>query len=455
MESVDTAEWQDKNQAVIFTLPDKSEFEGIVHRTGSNIYELEIDDLPKEPWAVIDRLEARAKKEDDKYLFLNARYAGSSSRMNRTSSSSSTIFRPTTTLHTNEPDNPLSQNITSLSTNVENLDLWLNRSLFNFHNPMHMQDSMDYKLGETVGEYKFKGFTLRLGLSIGGMRFARFTRAVKLNQVANIELRSDEHDQPYTVFIEALRSIERLLGLAFLMPITSGDVDVTSKDFHFIVGETENPSIFPAYSIVLSNVRQATPIATYPDELTFTLDQLGDFQELLDKWSELEENILPIVDLFLASTSGGNTVLENKFLNRVQAVEAFHRAFRHRNLIPGEDYTEQIERIISQFSGKDRNLLKKTLKYGNQLSLGNRLTELDKELKLIGMPTIMVCSLDVVANTRNYYSHYENDIKNICPIEKLGELTHQCGEMLLALILTELGLRDDIVRRAIRNINVL
>jgi hypothetical protein len=449
MESVEKTQAVNESQAVVFTLPDKRTFEGSVKKLDLNTFELEIDDLPEEPWSVIDYMEAQAKKEDDKYLFLDVRFMGRSMHMGRNGDNSTTLFAPAVILSTNEPENTLSQSVSSLSTSIDNLDLWLNESLFTFHNPMHMQDSMDYMLQKEVGKYKFKGFALTLDLSIGGMRMSRFTREVSLRQHAHINLRSTQKDLPYMKYVEALRSFERLIGLAYRAQITSAEMDVTSQDFSWTAGDSEEPNIFPTYSITLSNVKPAVPALSYPDELTFTHNQIEDFQQLLDRWEELEDNILPMVDVFLTSTSGGSSVLENIFLNRVQAIEGFHRAFRNGDIISVDSYEEQKNRILQTFSGKDKNLLKKVLRHGNQASLAQRLAELDTELKLLGIPTVMICGFDILANTRNYYSHYENDISNVCPVKDFAQLTYQCGQMILALILIELGIDKTIVKQAI------
>jgi hypothetical protein len=449
MKSVEPTPYPTESQSVVFTLPDKRTFDGTVTRIDTNEYELTIDELPEEPFSVIERLDARAKKEDDKYLFINVRFLGRNMHSGRTSSSSTTIFTPIITLYTNDPDNPFSLNISSLGCNVENLDLWLGESLFSFHDPMHMEDTMDYKLQKEVGTYEFKDFDLTVGLAIGGMSFPRFTREVNLRQHAYINLRTKKDDKPYGEYVDALRSLERLIGLAFKATITSADLDVTSQDFGMTFEGQKSPSIFPAYSLVLANVKTSIPNASYPDELAFTLKDVKNFQQLLNRWIELEKDILPMVDLFLTSVSGGSLVLENIFLNRIQAIEGFHRAFRPGNKIPQDDYDKQKAVIIEKFTGKNRSLLKGVLKNGNQISLAERLKKLDTELKLLGIPTIMVCDFDVVANTRNYYSHYENDITNICPDDKFAELTHQSGQMLFALLLIELSIDKDLVKKAI------
>ncbi len=440
MESTKNLKTLPEPQAAIFILPDKRQFEGIITRIEPNNFELAIEEMPEEAWHELNTIEAHAKKDDDKYLFLDVRCMGRNMHMRRSAENSTTVFVPSVTLYTNEPDNPLSQNISSLSTNVENLDLWLDESLFKFHNPMHMQDSMDYMLQKDVGEYTFKDFQLSLGLAIGGMRMSRLTRSVNLSQVAHITLRTTGNDRPYTEFVSALRSFERLIGLAYGSQITAAELDVTSKDFSWIVGDAKKPNIFPAYSITLSNVVPSTPLYSYSQELNFTHKDVKDFQKMLNTWERLEENILPMVDVFLTSTSGGSSVLENIFLNRIQAIEGFHRAFRNGNLIPGDEYEVKKTAILEKFTGKDKSFIKRLLKFGNQLSLSQRISELDKELKLKGIATITVCDSDIVANTRNYYSHYENDISNICPGKDFAELTYQCGQMTLALILIELGL---------------
>ncbi len=455
MKSLEQAQYPFESQSVVFTLPDKRTFDGTVTRIAVNEYEIAIEELPEEPFSVIERLEAQAKKEDDKYLFLNVRFLGRNMHLGRTSSSSTTKFAPTISLFTNDPYNPFSLNISSLSVNVENLDLWLGESLFSFHNPMHMEDTMDYKLQKKVGKYNFKDFELTLGLAIGGMSFPRFTREVNLSQVAHINLGINEKVKPYGEFVDALRSLERLIGLAFKATITSADLDVTSQDFGMTFDGDKSPSIFPAYSLILANVNSSIPNASYPEELAFTLKDIKDFQNLLDKWVELEKDLLPMVDLFLTSISGGSLVLENIFLNRIQAIEGFHRAFRPGNKIPEDEYEKQKNSIIDKFTGKDRGLVKGALKFGNQIGLAERLKKLDKELKLLGLPTIIVCDFDVVANTRNYYSHYETDITNICPQDNFGELTHQSGQMLFALILVELGIDNDLAKKAITRMREL
>ncbi|HJP96308.1 MAG TPA: HEPN domain-containing protein [Candidatus Saccharimonadales bacterium] len=450
MESAENLKALPESLAAVFTLPDKRQFEGTITRIGSNNFELAIDEMPEESWHELNTIEAEAKKEDDKYLFLDVRCMGRNMHTRRTGENSTTIFVPSITLYTNEPDNPLSQNISSLSTNVDNLDLWLDDSLFSFHNPMHMEDSMDYMLQKEVGEYKFKGFQLTLGLAIGGMRMSKFTREVKLRQHAYIRLRTTDKDRHYTEFLDALRSFERLVGLAYRSQVTAAELDVTSNDFSWTAGEAKEPNIWPAYSIILSNVIPSSPQDSYSQELNFTHKGIGidDFQKILDRWEELEANILPMVDVFLTSTSGGSNVLENIFLNRVQAIEGFHRAFRDGNLIPDDEYETKKNAILEKFTGKDKGFIKRLLKFGNQVSLSQRIRELDKELKLKGIATVLVCEPDIVANTRNYYSHYENDISNICPASDFGELTYQCGQMVLALILIELGLDKGLVKQA-------
>ncbi len=438
-------------QLATFTFPDGKKYDGSVKRTADNNFELSVDDLTEEDWSIVERIEAYAKKEDDKYLFLDNYFAGRSSHEGRISVGNTTFFSPTKTLHTNDPTNPLSLNIMSLSASVDNLDIWFNQSLFSFHNPMHMNDTLDYSLQKKIGEYDFKGLKLSFILSIAGMGFSRLTREVKLKQVAHIGLDTvGQNNVPYLELIEAMQSVERILGLAFKSQIRVNELDVTSQDFTLTLNGEAKPSIFPTYDITLSDIRTASPNVSRQYELSFTHDQIADFQTLLDKWSELEERILPIVDLYLSSASGASTVLENIFLNRIQAIEAFNRSFRTDILAPQDDYDKQKDRIISGFTGPDKKLLKKVLQRGNDFSLEQRLRALDKGLKEKGIWTITVCDFDVIANTRNYYSHYSKDITNICLPEKLIQLTQEVGQMLLALILVELGVEPELVKQSIR-----
>ena len=443
-----------QKQQVTFRFPDGSEHDGTLERIESNNYELSVEDLPEQAWSTIAALEAQVKRADDKYLFLDVHFSGRSWGENRSGSQSTTHFLPTKTFYTNDPDNPLSQNIRSMDTRVDNLDLWLNKSLFAFDRSMRMSDNvMRFDMQQNSDHYEFKGLKLSFDLAIGGIQFSRFTREVNLRQGASIGLHVPEGagDIPYERLVEALRSIERLIALAFRSPIQSAEVDVTSTDHSMTIGGATESNIWPAYGVILSDVRAVMPQVGLGQEPTFTHDQIQDFQALLNRWCEIEPQITPIVDLFLQSVAGGSTVLENIFLNRIQGIEGFHRSFRPGSLLPQDDYDKQVEEIVKSFIGAKRGLLKKVLKRGNDLSLADRLRSLDTELKLKGIPTIMACDMDVVAHTRDYYSHYEKDITNICPADKMMELTHQAGQMLYALILTELGINDELVRKAVRS----
>lgn len=448
-----------KIQRVSFTFPDGSKHDGSLERVdGNSYYELSIEDLPEQAWPVIEKLEALAKRADDKYLFLDVHFSGRSWHEGRSGSRSTTHFLPLTTLYTNDPDNPLSQNVSSMYTSVDNLDLWLNKSLFSFNSTMRMSgNTMHYDMQQNSVDYDFKGFRLNFDLAISGMQHSRFTREVNLKQGASIGLHVTEgaDDTSYIKLVEALRSLERLIGLAFRSPMRSVEVSVASKDHSLAIGNGPEASIWPAYEIILSDARPIAPQTSPGQELSFTHDQIEDFQTLLDKWCDIEAQITPAVDLFLSSISGHNTVLENIFLNCIQGIEGFHRSFRPGNIQPQEDYKKEANQIINNFTGTKKSLLKKVLKRGNDISLADRLRSLDTELKLKGIPTIMTCDMNVVAHTRDYYSHYKKDIIDICPPEKMAELTHQAGQMLYALILTELGISDEIVRKAIRDTSVI
>jgi hypothetical protein len=442
----------DGGKSVSFSFPDGNEYEGSVRRVGGG-YELTVYDLPESPWSTIDRLEASAEKSDDTYLFVGVRFRGSSFRGWSAGSSTAVLFSPTATFYSPYPGNPLSGNITMLGAKVDNLDLWFNRSLFSFNFSESAElphSTLTYSIRERVGSYEFKGFKLSFHLILDGMKSSPLTREVGLRQTPHIELSVADgaEDVSYRELIEALHSVERLLGMAFRSSIRTVEVEVTSKDFDLGIGG-DAPSIFPPFGITLSDVRPSMPQVSYSDELAFTFDQLGDFQALINKWAELEESIAPIVDLLLSSVSGGSSVLENIFLNRIQGIEGFHRSFRPGSILPQDEYGRRKDEIISQFTGEKKRLLKKVLRHGNDLSLADRLRSLDAELKAKGIPTIGVCGLDVVANTRNYYSHYEEEITNICPREDLRQLAREAAQMLFALILIELGIDDDVVRMAI------
>jgi hypothetical protein len=444
-----------QEQRVKFTFPDGSEYDGSVTHT-ENAYMARVDDLPDGAATadvVIERLEARART-GDKYLFLKARYRDRSEEVPKngdlTNTTSTTLLSPDTTFYADDPANPLSPNVNSLSVVIENLDVWFNKSVFDLDGLISDPNgSLYFVLEDIVGEYDFKGLRLTFKLTTDGLEYRRLAREMHLKQIPSIHLNvaEDADDVSYLELVKALRSIERLLGLAFRRSLRSVEIEVTSKDHSFIVGTWVMPVLLP-YRINLSDVQPSAAQASYPEDLSFTFDQIGDFQALLDKWTELEDQIAPIVDLFLSSVSGASGVLENIFLNRIQGIEGFHRAFRGGHRENPTEYDARKERLLDGIHGDDRSFLRRVLKFGNDLSLADRLRAFDRELSTFGIPGITVCPGEAVASTRNYYSHYEVDITPV-PSEQLPQLTHEAGQMLFALILIELGVDAEVVRRAV------
>lgn len=447
----------DEARRVKFFLADGAEYDGSVTHDDNDGYTLSVDDLPEAAASanlVVERLEAR-DRTGDHWLFLGVRFRDRAEEITNRGGAiiktTTTYLSPTTTFFSRHPDNPLSANVHSLGVEVENLDVWFYKSLFDLRRLRNDEDpygSIDYLTQYIVGNYGFKGFDLVFKLGMDGLDYTRFPREMHLKQVPIIELElpDEEDDVSYLEFVKALRSIERLLGLVFRQPLRTVKVYVKSQAYAYAW------ELFP-YRIILSDVRPSSPQVTYREDLSFTHDEIGEFQALLDKWSELEKQIEPIVDLFLSSVSGTSGVLENIFLNRIQGIEGFHRAFRGGRREDPTVYDARKQRLLEGIQGDDQSLLKRVLKFGNDLSLARRLHILDEELRAKDIKTITVCDLDSVAHTRNYYSHYEVDITPV-PREQLTELTHQAGQMLFALILTELGIDADVVSRAIERLAV-
>jgi hypothetical protein len=417
----------DQGKSVSVRFPDGNDYDGWVSRDSDGKYELTVDDLPESLVADCDRLEATAMRSAGTYLFLDARLRAKSSRGWGTADTTGAVFSPATTFFSAYPDNPLSGDITVLGARVNDLDLWLNKSSFRFARPSSLPETtLTYSVREEVAKYKFQDYMLSFYLDLETTSSSR-RRELNLKQAAHIELGVTEgaSDVPYQKLVEALRSVERLLGLAFRFSIRTVVVDIISKDFDLGIGG-KAPSVFPPFNITLSDVRPSAPQVSSSNQLAFTFDQIDDFQAILNRWSKLENQLTPIVDLFLTSVSGSSSVLQNIFLNRIQGIEGFHRTLRRRSL-----------------RGTGGN------------SLVDRLRYLDTELKAKGISIITICGLDVVANTRDYYSHYEETITDICPIDQLPELTHQTGQMLFALILTELGIDIAVVLKAVRRTGVI
>lgn len=159
----------------------------------------------------------------------------------------------------------------------------------------------------------------------------------------------------------------------------------------------------------------------------------------LDKWFHDAVLLAPVYALLWSIMVRHSTYHETIFLNLTQALEAFHRRVRDGMYLPEEQYEPirdvLIRTIPNAIPQEVRESLKSRLRYGNEISLRNRLRD------LLDGPVWEHCLMHFikdrptfiasVVDTRNYLVHYDKSLEQNAL--NSFELYH-CNELLTLVL---------------------
>jgi hypothetical protein len=200
-----------------------------------------------------------------------------------------------------------------------------------------------------------------------------------------------------------------------------------------------------------------TERAVSRDKMLFTLPDIADrFAPILNKWFENAELLEPVYNLYLGALSAPRMSEEPRFLSLTQAVESFHRRRYGGAYLSRDEYTPLYERLVESIpqsvAEPHRSALKSRLFYGNEFSLLRRVEEtIDSHQQFLGP---IVKDRDSFAyqvkQTRNYLTHYDEEIKNeggVAEGADLFDLGQQLASVLEVCLLADLGFSEEELKR--------
>lgn len=232
-----------------------------------------------------------------------------------------------------------------------------------------------------------------------------------------------------------------------------------------------------SYEVQLFFPIESTPgsISVHPDRMLFRGDDLsGQFEYVLEQWYKRSEEMSEVLQLYFETIFGAGLYSQNRFLNLIHALEAFHRVrWWDTYIMPGKfaNMYDDLMNILARdpaavfsslSSNAEANLKGKydlpndfvvalrngTFKYANEVSLGRRLKDILKHYGHLidNLPFNVKGKVRDVVNTRNYFSHWDDSIPRATGSE-LVELTWGLQQLIEACLLDEIG----IPRRQLRS----
>lgn len=276
-----------------------------------------------------------------------------------------------------------------------------------------------------------------------------------LKQNGNIEISFSE-EKSIKEFENVYKKIKRLIELSMLRTITLKKVTGWSKDNKRLIGKEEHewPIEVISYDFLGDSLDESIKSTRYKWIRLPELIENNSFEIYFQKY----ENLEPVVELYLEILEARDMSSVRAFLNITQALETYHARFKANTL---GDFKKRITEVIlknrpESCHKKDTEFLMKGSK--KILTLQSRLADLLLAEFKIWLDTGDINRLEfprVIAKTRNYYTHYEESIK-----EKERVLTSEelvvYNEVLLYILeyylLSELGFTDIVeIRKKLNN----
>lgn len=183
----------------------------------------------------------------------------------------------------------------------------------------------------------------------------------------------------------------------------------------------------------------------YEGETLFKLEDLIEGEiNLLDNWFLKYDLLEPIIELYLSTLHYSYMSTKRRFLNIVQALEAYHMRFCYND---GPLFVEKIEYLFKDNEEKERHYKEfKTINQRRKKSifLKNRLSDLI--IEEFGIDTYLRDEeqiqnfLRAVVDTRNYHTHYSLEQKDRILVKgRLKEAIHILKSILEFYLLKEIG----------------
>ena len=175
-----------------------------------------------------------------------------------------------------------------------------------------------------------------------------------------------------------------------------------------------------------------------------------------EKWIKLNNEINDICELFFSVHYDQGSFQTNRFLNIVQALEAYSRIRHGKYARPKEEHKKRSEEVLESIPEKHKKWVRQILNYSNNKNLRNRLFELIEEANPLSKE-LVGCTNEFakyVVDTRNYLTHRDSTGKNkIASGETIDLLIHTLLWIFRIHFLLEIGFDHSECRSLLQNVS--
>lgn len=278
------------------------------------------------------------------------------------------------------------------------------------------------------------------------------TTEAKITQKTYLKL-STENEKELGEFIDLVHKITYLLCFAVDTTVAVSDVSATSDSIVSEISENKTrPVPINVYYPSLPFSKDVPKIDVH--RMLFTFGKIrDDAEKIINNWLKAYSVIRPSLGLYFSAVTGTHKYLDGKFLALAQALETYHRRTSDEKLMDEGVFRSLVARLLCQCNKEKRKWLKGRLIHGNEINLGKRIKKIIEPFKAhIGNGKVRSKLIRNIVNTRNYFTHYSENlepeaVKGI----KLWEVCQKMEAIFQLHLLGQLGLTSTEISNILGN----
>lgn len=238
------------------------------------------------------------------------------------------------------------------------------------------------------------------------------TTEAKITQRVYFKLSSEEL-RPLSDFTEIAYKLTNFLCFAIDTTVTLKDLSATSQEIQRDCG---NEKLYPVpVKIFYPSIPfiEKTPKKSW-HRMLFTYGTIkNNAQDVFNNWLHAYEIMAPALSLYFSTKNGAQKYLDGKFLALAQGLETYHRRTSNEKLMDSSKFELLVSTITENCPEEYTEWLNGRLIHGNEINLGKRLKRIIEPFKdKLGNSRKRNNLLRKIVDTRNYLTHYSDNLKN-------------------------------------------
>lgn len=299
----------------------------------------------------------------------------------------------------------------SLSFSIDCLDEWVGISGINVQNDWDNRTAIiSYKPPEKISYPLDNGMQLEICFAYTLPGFPNTTEA-KITQRAYFKL-SSETLKPLSDFTEIAYRLTNLMCFAIDATVTLKDLTATSMEIHREINEGKSHPVLIHIYYKSTPFSEKSPKKSW-HQMLFNYGAIKtNAQDIINNWLNAYEILSPALNLYFSTKTGAQKYLEGKFLALAQGLETYHQRTSDEKLMSEESFRLLVNSIKKNCPEENINWLDGRLMHGNEINLGKRLKRIIEPFKdHLGSSKERSKLLRKIVDTRNYLTHYNEDLK--------------------------------------------